>query len=508
MSIARCQQFLYFLYRVAYSAAMDMRVGELARRTGVGVSTLRAWERRYRFLQPERTPAGQRLYTDADVERVEAVLRLVGEGLTLGASIARVASAGTGALPDGEGEAMLFGQILQVADQGIWVTKDGRTRYANPRMAEMMGYSIEELIAIPALDFIDSDMLPVVREQTARVRAGHRLHFTMQLRRADASTFLAELTTTPLLNAAGQYDGAVALVNDVTAREENQRQAYLRGALLDAVGEAVVATAPDGTIVYINRAAEHLFGWRAVEVRGRNHRDVCAEVPEGVPHIERSVMTGKRYSGQLELYRRDGTQFWAHVTTEPALDDHGAIVGLVAVMSDQTERAQLDRELRTRRLQAETLALLGAQALRQRLATPTSATQIVGEVVEATRRLLHADHASMLDLIPSSHELQVRVASPAIDKPVVVGAGGRSFSGYITLARKVVIVDNSEYDSRFGSGDEPGPRAASAIGAPVVGPTGMIGTLVAASETAGHFSADDAHFIQGMANIIGVALLD
>jgi hypothetical protein len=36
----------------------------------------------------------------------------------------------------------------------------------------------------------------------------------------------------------------------------------------------------------------------------------------------------------------------------------------------------------------------------------------------------------------------------------------------------------------------------------------MIGTLVAASETAGHFSADDAHFIQGMANIIGVALLD
>ena len=55
---------------------MGMRVGELARRTGVGVSTLRAWESRFRFLQPQRSPAGHRVYLESDVGRVEAVLRL------------------------------------------------------------------------------------------------------------------------------------------------------------------------------------------------------------------------------------------------------------------------------------------------------------------------------------------------------------------------------------------------------------------------------------------------
>ncbi|MEY2455958.1 MAG: hypothetical protein QOK06_1052, partial [Acidimicrobiaceae bacterium] len=251
-----------------------MRVGELARRTGVGVSTLRAWENRFNFLEPQRSPAGHRLYVEADVERVDAVLRLVAEGLTLAAAIARVANVGTGALPDGEGEALLFAQILQAADQGVWVSRDGRTRYANRRMAEIVGYTVEELLTIPVLNFFKPEELPVVRERAARVRAGHRVQFTQELRRADGSSFLAEVNTTPLLNQAGRYEGAVSLVNDITARNATETQAHLRATLLDSIGEAVTASTPDGTVVYVNAAAERLFGWRAADVIGRESRNV------------------------------------------------------------------------------------------------------------------------------------------------------------------------------------------------------------------------------------------
>ena len=91
---------------------MPIRVGELARRTGVSESTLRAWERRFGLLEPKRTAGRQRLYDDDDVARVAAVRRLVEEGLTLPAAVARVRSAGAAAVPTGEGESLLFGQIL------------------------------------------------------------------------------------------------------------------------------------------------------------------------------------------------------------------------------------------------------------------------------------------------------------------------------------------------------------------------------------------------------------
>lgn len=42
---------------------------------------LRAWERRYQILDPERTPGGFRLYSDADVARVELMQRHLATGL-------------------------------------------------------------------------------------------------------------------------------------------------------------------------------------------------------------------------------------------------------------------------------------------------------------------------------------------------------------------------------------------------------------------------------------------
>jgi DNA-binding transcriptional MerR regulator len=67
-----------------------LRIGEVARRTGVNVATLRAWERRHGLLIPERTAGGQRLYRQADVERVLQVTRLVQEGWSVGAAATHV----------------------------------------------------------------------------------------------------------------------------------------------------------------------------------------------------------------------------------------------------------------------------------------------------------------------------------------------------------------------------------------------------------------------------------
>ncbi len=66
-------------------------IGEVARRTGVAVATLRAWERRYGLLLPVRTAGGHRRYSYEDVRRVLAVLDLTGQGWTVSAAARQVA---------------------------------------------------------------------------------------------------------------------------------------------------------------------------------------------------------------------------------------------------------------------------------------------------------------------------------------------------------------------------------------------------------------------------------
>jgi PAS domain S-box-containing protein len=378
-------------------------------------------------------------------------------------------------------------------------------------MAQIMGYSVEDLVALPILDIFKPEDLPVVRERTERVRAGHRVYFTQDLRRADGSTFLAEVNTTPLFNQAGRYEGAVALVSDVTARNEAATQSRLRASLLDSIGEAVTAATPEGTLLYINSAAERLLGWRAAEVVGRNGRALFT-APEAVDDSDRihnSLVKGNPYTGTLMLSRRDGSQFLSHLTSGPVLDEHGNLVGLVSVLSDQSERDQLDRDLERRELQAETLALLGVQALRRRLDPRAAAELILQETVDATRRLLHADQVTVLGVVPGGDQLRVNAASPQIDESLMVPSGSRSFAGYVALARRVVVVDNTKHDPRFDANDLPSVnKAATAIGAPIFGPADIVGVLTAERSAPNKFNRFDSHFIQGMANIVGTALLD
>lgn len=72
------------------NGAKLLRIGELSRRVGVPVESLRAWERRYGLLAPSRTQGGFRLYGEDDLARVLAMRANLGRGLSA-AEAARLA---------------------------------------------------------------------------------------------------------------------------------------------------------------------------------------------------------------------------------------------------------------------------------------------------------------------------------------------------------------------------------------------------------------------------------
>lgn len=63
------------------AALFPIRV--VSRLTGINPVTIRAWERRYRLVMPERTPGGHRLYSRADVELLRAASRLIEQGVSI-----------------------------------------------------------------------------------------------------------------------------------------------------------------------------------------------------------------------------------------------------------------------------------------------------------------------------------------------------------------------------------------------------------------------------------------
>ncbi|WP_202114812.1 MerR family transcriptional regulator [Vreelandella zhuhanensis] len=56
-------------------------IREVSRITGVNSVTLRAWERRYGLIRPQRTPKGHRLYAQDDIQRIERILQWLNRGV-------------------------------------------------------------------------------------------------------------------------------------------------------------------------------------------------------------------------------------------------------------------------------------------------------------------------------------------------------------------------------------------------------------------------------------------
>ncbi len=73
----------------------NLRIGDLARRTGVTPEVLRVWESRHGFPRPRRLPSGHRRYTEADVILIKGVLRRRDAGTRLEVAIAEALGAPT-----------------------------------------------------------------------------------------------------------------------------------------------------------------------------------------------------------------------------------------------------------------------------------------------------------------------------------------------------------------------------------------------------------------------------
>ena len=136
-----------------------IRIGELARRTGVSPELLRAWEQRYGLLLPSRSPGGFRLYSVADEDRIRAMTRLIGDGLSA-AQAARQALTADGGQP-----AIEAPLVDQLADQlrTALDSFDGTGAHA----------SFDRLLASVSLEVVLADVLvPYLRDLGDRWVAG------------------------------------------------------------------------------------------------------------------------------------------------------------------------------------------------------------------------------------------------------------------------------------------------------------------------------------------------
>ncbi|MEA5418241.1 EAL domain-containing protein [Spirulina sp. CCNP1310] len=118
-----------------------------------------------------------------------------------------------------------YRRIVETAAEGIWMLDEqDRTSFVNAQMAEMLGYTPEEMRGKSLFDFIDPVTRPLVAEKLAKRRRGEEDRHDFRFRRRNGQTLWALISTSPLFNEAGEYLGALGMLTDITDRKQAEAQ--------------------------------------------------------------------------------------------------------------------------------------------------------------------------------------------------------------------------------------------------------------------------------------------
>jgi PAS domain S-box-containing protein/putative nucleotidyltransferase with HDIG domain len=121
-----------------------------------------------------------------------------------------------------------YRQIIETAGEGIWaIDADNRTTLANQHLADMLGYTVKEMLGKSIYDFMDEEGKVIAATSLENRQQGINEQLDFKYIHKNGSTVWAIIETSTLLDHNQQYIGALAMLTDITRRkqiEEEMRQ--------------------------------------------------------------------------------------------------------------------------------------------------------------------------------------------------------------------------------------------------------------------------------------------
>ena len=278
--------------------------------------------------------------------------------------------------------------------------------------------------------------------------------------------------------------------------------------LLDAALDCIVTMDARGEVVGWNSAAEETFGYRREEAIGRPLGELIVPEPLREAHargLARYLAGGDpRILGrriELTACRADGTELPVELTITRVEGEPPVFAGY---LRDISRRRELERQLELRLEQQSAVAALGEHALRAPL------PDVIDEAVALVAAKLELDRCHVWESLPGGERLLLRAGTgwdPAQIRFLTVPMEPQRLPGYTLVHGGPVLIEDFATDGRcrpprLGAGE----RITSALTVSIPGPERPFGVIAGWMEERRAFTADDASFLRGVANVLSAAI--
>ena len=240
--------------------------------------------------------------------------------------------------------------VVENAVEGIIVVQGETLQFVNPALVSMIGYSKEELLARPFMEFIHPDDRDWVMGIHIKRLKGEEVPPVYEFQVIDKNGNVKWLENNGILIEWRDKPATLNFLRDVTERKKAEQAIWAseseKRSILNAISDHILFHDTDLLIRWGNEAAARSIGMTQRELIGRHCYELWqgrSEPCERCPVI-RAIETGSHT--QSIMTTPDGK--WWEIIGEPVLDRDGQIRGAIEISRDITERKKTEENLKYR----------------------------------------------------------------------------------------------------------------------------------------------------------------
>jgi len=249
----------------------------------------------------------------------------------------------------------------------MWATdKDGRIQMMNKRYKEHTGFTDAQL-GRSIWEVYPKEMADQFKRNDDIVLKTNELLEIEEVSIDKAGVTRNYIAYKFLLETARNGVMVAGCSIDITDILEKTKQLLFQARLLDSIEQAVYVLDRDTKIIYWNRHAEEMFGWKKEEILNK-HLVVLTSTGTLDESLLISLQNKQSWHGELELKKKNGSIIQAHTTKSPVFDNDNNITAFIGVSKDISERKIVHKKLVKQNNQFRQIARLQSHAVRRPLA--------------------------------------------------------------------------------------------------------------------------------------------
>jgi len=242
--------------------------------------------------------------------------------------------------------------LVDNLNEGIWATDaQANTTFVNNRMAEMLGYSVEEMLGRSLFSFMDEADGRIASCNIERRKQGIKEKHGFEFISKNGSRVYTWMETSPIIDDLGRYTGALAAVADITESKIDEERLSLSEAryrmLFENSPVGIISVDVRGNILEANPVLLGLLGSPSLEATcAINVLTYPPLIRAGfADHFARCMESGEVLTFENLYTSKWGKCSYLKLKLTPIRDASGRITGAQATVEDISDHKHAEKAL-------------------------------------------------------------------------------------------------------------------------------------------------------------------